>query len=146
VLGEVLRDRYKECLCAYGDEIFLPFKRVRIKDSTKFQLPAAMKDDFPGVGGCASEAGVSIQFEYDIKNGDILSMEINKGSANDHQDAGKTCHQVEAGDLILRDLGYFSRDVFSVFIEHGAYFLSRLESQTVVIHEKSRQRVSFGQL
>jgi hypothetical protein len=146
VLGEVLRDRYKECLCAYGDTIFLPFKHVRIKDSTKFQLPAAMQQDFPGTGGCASKAGVSIQFEYDIKNGDILSMDIGKGSANDHQDAGKTCHQAEAGDLILRDLGYFSRDVFSVFMDQKAFFLSRLESQTVVIHEKSRKRVSFKQL
>jgi transposase len=53
---------------------------------------------------------------------------------------------VEEGDLILRDLGYFSRDVFSVFMDQKAFFLSRLESQTVVLHEKSRKRVSFKQL
>jgi hypothetical protein len=146
VFGEVIHDRYKECLCAYGDDIFLPYHRVRVKDSTKFQLPAAMQKDFPGIGGCASKAGVSIQFEYDVKNGDILFIEIGKGSANDREDATKTCRQVEAGDLILRDLGYSSCDVFSTFTEQGAYFLSRLDSQTLVFQEENQQRLSFKRL
>jgi hypothetical protein len=146
VFGEVLRDRYKECLCAYGDDIFVSYHRVRVKDSTKFQLPAAMQKDFPGIGGCAGKAGVRIQFEYDVKNGDILFIEIGKGSANDREDAVKTCHQVEAGDLILRDLGYSGCDVFSAFVEQGAYFLSRLDSRTLVFGAENQQRISFKRL
>jgi hypothetical protein len=146
VLAKILRERYREYLCVYGDEIFLPFKRIRIKDSTRFQLPAAMREDFPGAGGSASGAGVTIQFEYDIKNGDILFMEISNGNTNDRQDAAKTCHQAEAGDLILRDLGYFIGDVFSVFTDHGTYFLSRMDSQTVVFNGKNGKRLSFRQL
>lgn len=146
VWGEVLKERYKDFLCSYGDNIFRSFNRVRIKDSTKFQLPDAMKADFPGTGGCASAAGVSIQFEYDIKSGTILYLKICPGTMNDHQDAADTCLDVERDDLIIRDLGYFSRDVLRVFVEKGAYFLSRLDSQTVVVEKKGRKRLNFDKL
>jgi hypothetical protein len=146
VLSEVLRERYKEWTPAYGEKVFARFNRVRIKDSTKFQLPDSLKDDFPGVGGCAGEAGVSIQFEYDIKSGDILYMSIGNGSSNDHEEKSEACAKIENGDLIIRDLGYFSREVFQTFMEEGAYFLSRLDSQITVITEKERKKLPFKEI
>lgn len=146
VLGEILKERYEENLCAYGDTIFAPFKRVLVKDSTKFQLPESLKDDFPGMGGSSSEAGVGIQFEYDIKNGDITHMDVGKGTRNDHEDAAQTCGEAQEGDLIIRDLGYFALKVFRAFVEHGAYFLSKLNSQLVVVVDKGRKRLSFREL
>jgi len=53
------------------------FGRVRIKDSTRFDLPDRLKDKFPGFGGkITSEAGTSIQYEFDIKNGKMLDLDI----------------------------------------------------------------------
>jgi hypothetical protein len=146
VLSEILRERYKEWTPAYGEKVFALFNRVRIKDSTKFQLPDSLKDDFPGVGGCAGEAGVSIQFEYDIKSGDILYMSIGNGSSNDHEEKSEACAKIENGDLIIRDLGYFSREVFQAFMDEGAYFLSRLDSQITVITEKERKKLPFKEI
>jgi hypothetical protein len=146
VLGEILRERYKEWTPAYGETVFAWFNRVRIKDSTKFQLPDSLKDDFPGVGGCAGKAGVSIQFEYDIKSGDILYMSIGNGSSNDHEEKSEACAKIENGDLIIRDLGYFSREVFQAFMDKGAYFLSRLDSQITVITDKERKQLSFKEI
>ncbi len=146
VLGQILRERYSQWLGAYGERVFDKFNRVRIKDSTKFQIPDLMKEEFPGVGGCGGEAGISIQFEYDIKSGDILYMSINKGSANDHEEHSQACAKIEAGDLIIRDLGYFSREVFRAFMDGGAYFLSRLESQSIVVVDKGRKQLSFKDL
>jgi ribosome-associated toxin RatA of RatAB toxin-antitoxin module len=39
---------------------FKEFNQVKVKDSTKFDLPKNLKKDLPGFGGSASEAGVSI--------------------------------------------------------------------------------------
>lgn len=146
VLGEVLRERYSEWLKAYGCGIFSAFNRVRIKDSTKFQIPDSLKDEFPGMGGCASKAGVSIQFEYDIKSGEILYMEIGKGSANDHEDLEVACLDIQAGDLLIRDLGYFSHEVFRRLSERKACFLSRLDNHSVVVIEKTGEKLSFEKL
>lgn len=146
VLGEILRERYHEWSQSYGPEVFASFNRVRIKDSTKFKIPDFLKDDYPGVGGCAGPAGIGIQFEYDIKSGDILSMKITNGSANDHETMDAACSEIMAGDLIIRDLGYFSREVFRTFSENNAFFLSRLDSQSIVVVDKGRKRLCFKEL
>jgi hypothetical protein len=98
------------------------------------------------VGGCAGEAGVSIQFEYDIKSGDILYMSIGNGSSNDHEEKSEACAKIENGDPIIRDLGYFSHEVFRTFMDEGAYFLSRPDSQITVITEKERKKLPFKEI
>ena len=87
---------------------FESFQRVRIKDSTSFQLPEKMKGDYPGTGGSASEAGAKIQNEFDLKNGSIIDLEVTAANINDFKDASEKEHNIEKGDLILRDLGYVS--------------------------------------
>ncbi|PEV36741.1 IS4 family transposase, partial [Bacillus thuringiensis] len=42
------------------------FKRIRILDSTAFQLPDIFSSIYPGAGGCSHTAGVKIQLEYDL--------------------------------------------------------------------------------
>ena len=42
------------------------FTRIRILDSTAFQLPAQYASSYKGVGGGGSEAGVKIQLEYEL--------------------------------------------------------------------------------
>jgi len=49
---------------------------------------------------------------------------------------------MDKGDLILRDLGYFSTPVFENCTKKGAFFLSRLDSSTNVYDESGNQ-ISF---
>lgn len=42
------------------------FKRIRILDSTAFQLPNIFSSVYPGAGGCSHTAGMKIQLEYDL--------------------------------------------------------------------------------
>ncbi|MFP3514276.1 IS4 family transposase, partial [Peribacillus sp. SIMBA_075] len=42
------------------------FKRIRILDSTAFQLPDLFSFVYPSAGGCSHTAGVKIQLEYDL--------------------------------------------------------------------------------
>ena len=55
------------------------FKRIRILDSTAFQLPDTFSSIYPGAGGCSHTAGVKIQLEYDLLSGQfllVLALEI----------------------------------------------------------------------
>jgi len=48
------------------------FQRIRILDSTAFQLPNVFASVYPGAGGCSHKAGMKIQLEYDLLSGQFL--------------------------------------------------------------------------
>ena len=50
------------------------FKRIRILDSTAFQLPDPFSFVYPGAGGCSHTAGMKIQLEYDLLSGQFLHI------------------------------------------------------------------------
>ncbi|ERH96932.1 hypothetical protein BTCBT_006936 [Bacillus thuringiensis T01-328] len=50
------------------------FKRIRILDSTAFQLPDVFSSVYPGAGGCSHTAGIKIQLEYDLLSGQFLHI------------------------------------------------------------------------
>ena len=52
------------------------FNRVTIKDGTRFHLPEEYKDYLPGSGGSGSKAGACLQFEFDLKSGQIEVMDL----------------------------------------------------------------------
>ena len=56
------------------------FKRIRILDSTAFQLPDIFSSIYPDAGGCDHTAGVKIQLEYDLLSGQFLH--IHTGQVN----------------------------------------------------------------
>lgn len=123
------------------------FKRVLIKDSTRFDVDKTLKEHFPSYGGKTSEAGVSIQLEYNLKTGKIHDLEIQSSLDRDSVDALKKLDQIEAGDLIIRDLGYFHSQVFEYIIEHDAYFLTRLHATTkVYLTKECSDAISFSKI
>ncbi|WP_258881177.1 transposase [Clostridium tagluense] len=91
------------------------FKRIRILDSTAFQVPESYKDIYPGSGGCSQASGVKIQLEYELKSGNLLNMKVGAGSEGDNTFGSKIRDTIKSGDLILRDLGYFN---FEGFFKH----------------------------
>lgn len=103
------------------------FTSVKLKDSTRFQLPAAYKDTYPANGGNASEAGLHLQFEFDLLGGKISDLQITDALQQDNSNAKSTAQQVEKGSLLIRDLGYFSLDAFGQIAARGGYFISRLK-------------------
>jgi len=110
------------------------FNRVLVKDATRFDLPDRLKGDFAGFGGkVTSDAGMAIQYEYDLKNGKLHVLDFTSATRNDLRDAAETQGKVCEGDLVLRDLGYFSSLVLAEFEKAGAYYLSRLKSKMEVL-------------
>ncbi|KIL72972.1 IS4 family transposase [Bacillus badius] len=103
------------------------FQRIRILDSTTFQLPDAFASTYQGSGGSSHTAGVKIQLEYDLLSGQFMHVHSGPGKQNDRT-YGSTCLQtVQAGDLCIRDLGYFDLKDLHQMDENGAYYISRLK-------------------
>lgn len=104
------------------------FKQVRIKDSTSFQLPKEMAEKYPGSGGDASKAAIRIQFEYDLKTGKILELELQPFTKQDQTNSIETLDKINSLDLIIRDLGYTNIEVIRGIKSRDAYFIARLMS------------------
>lgn len=124
------------------------FKRATILDGTKFDLSENLKDIFPGFGGSASKSGVCIQYEMDIKSGEVIDLSINSAKISDTKYAMQMVDSVREGDLTIRDLGYFVLDYFKIIQEKGAFFLSRLNLKTQVFEKKDDklQKLDFAKL
>jgi len=129
-------------------DIFKKFNRVRICDSTRFEIDEEFEKEFPGSGGSASAAALCIQFEFDIKAGRVMDMEVGCGNQSDNKYAQRKASNIEAGDLILRDLGYVSIPNIISAIKSFAFVVFRLNPTTKVYQQNQgeMQELSFGEL
>jgi hypothetical protein len=122
---------------------FKLFKRVLIKDSTKFDVSENLADKLPGSGGNASKAAVSIQYEFDIKTGYVGDLTINPSNRTDTKDTSQTIGKVREGDLVIRDLGYSIISCFKTIKKAGAFFISRLNVTIAVFEMKGDNLVEI---
>jgi hypothetical protein len=115
------------------------FSRVLIKDGTRFDLPQRLKEDFRGFGGqVTSDAAACIQYEFDLKSRRLVDLDITSAKKTDYQDAKEKIESIQKGDLVIRDLGYFSLEVLKSIIEKGAFFLSRLKPKMLVFDNNAQ--------
>lgn len=121
------------------------FGQVRIKDSTSFQLPKDMADTYKGSGGASSKAAIRIQFEYDLKTGKILELELHPFIKQDQTNSIETLDKINALDLIIRDLGYTNIETIRGIKTRNAYFIARLMSGVNVYEKKKKefQKINF---
>jgi len=123
------------------------FNRVLVKDSTRFHIDESLKEYFPGYGGDASEAGISIQFEYDLKQGGISDIELQSALDRDSTDALKKKETIGEKDLIIRDLGYYHGEVIKHISDSKAFYISRLHHSCNVYKDKEgNEKIDFGKL
>jgi hypothetical protein len=119
------------------------FKRVLIKDSTKFDVSENLAKQLPGFGGNASKAGVCIQYEFDIKAGEVNDLTITPANVPDNKNTSQTISKVREGDLIIRDLGYSIISCLHIINKVGAYFISRLNVSILVYEMKDNKLVEL---
>lgn len=122
-------------------QLLTGFGRVRIKDSTRFALPAAYASVYQGHGGATANSAsmMSIQYEYDLLSAEALDLRLTSGTRNDQRDAKESTHDIRKDDLFLRDLGYATLNYLKQIIKNGAYFLNRLNPQINVYREVDGQ-------
>jgi hypothetical protein len=103
-------------------QLLKPFSRVLIHDSSSWDLPPELAKIFPGSGGSASPANCKIQLTYEVKRGRLQALQLTAGNRPDQSFRPQG---LQAGDLILADLGFFSLRFFAGVARQQAYFLSR---------------------
>lgn len=103
---------------------FRRFKRILIQDSTVIKLPSKLMGVFSGVKNASVQVcNVRIQSVFNVLSGFFTQWSIDAYSKNDSAAAPEL--PIEAGDLILRDRGYFATTEFERIITAGADFISR---------------------
>jgi hypothetical protein len=114
------------------EEIFAPFPRVHIADSTGFGLPESLAKEFPGAGGSGSKAGAKIQLVWEYKSHTFDHFALIPWHVPDSKYVDTVVELARTGALLLFDLGYFQLTAFATIVAAQAYFLSRLNHQATV--------------
>lgn len=108
-------------------QIFSSFNRVLIQDSTCFKLPQSLFEFFPGPRlPHGRKAGGRIQLCMNLKDHTFQSVELQSYCQNDASYASHIINFLQPGDLIIRDLGYWSIPVLKEITNKMASFLMRL--------------------
>ncbi|EJQ73089.1 IS4 family transposase [Bacillus toyonensis] len=129
VLAELLNQKFVSFM-PISSPYTSVFKRIRILDSTAFQLPDSFSFVYPGAGGCSHTAGVKIQLEYDLLSGRFLHIHTGPGKQHDRTYGSLCVPTVTANDLCIRDLGYFHLKDLQQIQDKKAYYISRIKSNT----------------
>ena len=103
------------------------FPRVLLQDSTCEPLPEHLARPFPGSKNQRrrQRGTLKLQFITDLLGGSVLHWALSGFTRNDQAASVDILQIAQAGDLVLRDLGFFSLKVFRSLDLFGAYFLSR---------------------
>lgn len=126
-----------------------PFKRVLLHDSTCLSLPDGLARSFPGSHNASSrakpKATLKIQCVAELVHGAIVHLSLSGFTRNDQAASADILRVVRPGDLILRDLGYFSLRILEQLQAAGAFFLTRWKSNLSLYDAQSGKPVNLAQ-
>lgn len=109
------------------------FGRVLLEDSTSVPLPSGLAGAFPGSSNAgAASATLKIHATYELISRRFESLRIGPYLEPDQKGSALIAERVGPGDLVVRDLGYYSLEAFEQIGLAGARYLSRLHPQSVV--------------
>jgi len=135
--------------CNEKEKLLNNFQNVYLQDSSEFLLDPALKETFKGSSGGngngKQDSSVKIDLIYEIKNKFFTHFKVTDRTEPDSILGEKILEILKAGDLVIRDLGYSSLNVFQKIQEIGAYFLSRLHGTIkVYLDPLENQAICLG--
>lgn len=103
------------------------FNRVIIEDSSQCKLHKKNHQNFPGHGNSKAESsGCKVDLSFDLLTGSPVHQILDKATMQDKTLGKEIVNKVEPGDLVLRDMGYFSVPEFQRIEAKKAFWQSRL--------------------
>jgi len=115
------------------------FAAILITDATTISLPDKLAAFHKGLGGTNSKSAMKIQATYDVKS--KAYRKISQRSSARENDAAymeELITQIKANELSITDLGYYGVGHFKKISEKGAYFISKIKSNTVLYSENDK--------
>jgi hypothetical protein len=102
--------------------------RVLAADSCVLPLHSSLAAVFPGAANQTKRlySAAKVQCVLDLLTGAFVDFALGCFRDNDQKAASDILPVLRAGDLVLRDLGYFVIGSFTAIAARGAFFLTRL--------------------
>jgi len=125
----------------------LTFPRVFLEDSMCVKLPSNLFSIFPGAHSKTGQAATArIQCRIDLKSGRTTKIAIQSYRDNDQKFSKDIFHTLQAGDLVIRDLGYWSLKVFRLINWMNAFFLTRYQFGTNLYNVETEEQINLHNL
>lgn len=119
-----------------------PYKRVLVQDSTIIRLPSRLFAKFSGVkNASATLCNARIQGVYDLLSGCFVSFSIDPYTKNDLTAAPEI--ELQEGDLVLRDRGYYINNEIQRHMENGADCIYRYKHKTLLFDSISGDTIDL---
>jgi hypothetical protein len=132
-----LDKKYNQC--------FPMFRGIKVGDSTSIELSESLSKPFKGSGGAASKSALKLNFVYDICNSLTKLIDIKSGSRSDKKLANGAVRCIKKGELLIRDLGFFSLNIFKKIMEKKAFYISRLLKGVVIYLNSIDNSIEIGE-
>ncbi len=125
--------------------VFQSFARVLIQDSTTIRLPDHLADSFPGSANKSRKktSALKIQAVYDLLGETFHHFGLSGFRRTDQAASADILAVAKPGDLVLRDLGYFSSPVFQKLLDQGIHFVSRLRRNVSIIDPIALKKIDL---
>jgi hypothetical protein len=137
LLRTVLSARMQQVVAA--DPVAIPllqrFTSVRVHDSTTISLPDVLTSTWRGCGNATDRgtAGLKCGVQIDLLTGALCGLDLVDGRSSDHTLPVQHL-PLPAGSLRLADLGFYNLEVLAQIHTAGGYWLSRVQSNTLVAY------------
>jgi len=136
VICDLMEQRFKPAGTALEGTKIL---RVIIEDASGQAFPKANAESFPAHGNHHGQtAGVKIDLAFDLLSQTIISHSLEAATTQDKLIGKEVIVEIVRGDLVLRDMGYFSLNEFDEIEMRGAWWLTRLPLTTGVLLENAK--------
>ncbi len=110
-----------------GIALLQRFKAIRLTDGSIISLPPQLAEVWSGCGEKTS--GLKLSVDWDLLSGRLDGPHL--AAARQHDAALLPHHQaLQAGEVSLRDLGYFNLETFADIQHQGAYWVSYYKQKT----------------
>ena len=118
------------------------FSRILVQDSTIIRLPLRLFDVFSGVKNAhAAVCNARIQGVYDLLSKKFIDFSIDPYSRNDLSAVSDI--NVEPGDLLLRDRGYFTVRSMQELKDDGADTIFLFKHKTPIYDAESGEKIDL---
>ncbi|MBC8230832.1 IS4 family transposase [bacterium] len=137
VFGQCLSQAVNPFFNQTPPQLLTPFRRILLQDSTQIKLNDALCDAFCGCGGSSGKAALKLHLIYDYHRHQISEVSITNATTSDTEMGQGLVEKIQADDLVMRDLGYFSIHQLREIDGKQAFFLSRLPSSVGVYLDRA---------
>jgi Transposase DDE domain len=117
-----------------------PFKRVLLQDSVIISLAPKLARAFPGTGNQFGprRGMLRVQVWLDLKHEQFVRFTHGPYNRNDQTAAQAGLEELQAGDLLIRDLGFYVLSALRRLQDLGVSFLSRLRTDAKLFYPDGR--------